>query len=121
VVREKPKSELLRLFKEQTKTLEEEVFGGLSPAERAQYDRKTRRINELEMDLAASAVAKTSQPGKAERKSQWSKEAETDMPQGEARQPYRSREKDATNTSTHSRKKRRKSKGRNAVDEKRSE
>jgi hypothetical protein len=55
---ETPKSELLRLFKEQTKALEDEVFGGLSLSERKEYDRRTKRINQLEIEIQASAVAK---------------------------------------------------------------
>jgi len=41
-------SELARLQKEQAKTRQDEVFGGLSPAERSAYDRKQSRIHELE-------------------------------------------------------------------------
>ncbi len=41
-------SELARLQKEQAKTRQDEVFGGLSPAERSAYDHKQDRIQELE-------------------------------------------------------------------------
>jgi hypothetical protein len=64
---EKPESELTRLRKEQNKTQQDEVFGGLSPAERAEYNGKAQRINELEIALTASAGAKkSSQSAKAE-------------------------------------------------------
>lgn len=87
-------SELIRLRKEQTKTREEEVFGGLLPAERAQYDQKAQRINELEIELRNSGVFEKSIERGAERKqrSQWNEEAERDAHQSEAHQPYRSRE-----------------------------
>jgi hypothetical protein len=103
MAKEKPESELKRLRKEQNKTLQDEVFGGLSPAERSEYDRKTKRINELESERQASAVAeRSSESAKAEQRLQWNKEPETDTPQGEAHQSYRSREKDSTDRSTDS-------------------
>jgi hypothetical protein len=96
MAREKHESELKRLRTEQNKTRQDEVFGGLSPAEQAEYNRKSERIHELESKIQASAVAKNrSQSAKAERKRQWNKESETDTPQAEAQQPYRSREKDS--------------------------
>ena len=58
--KEKPGCELKRLRAEQGKTRQDEIFGGLSPAERAAYNRKTNRINDLEIELAAIAGAKTS-------------------------------------------------------------
>jgi hypothetical protein len=45
------KSELIRLRKEQSKTRRDEVFGGLSPSERAAYESKEDRIHELECTL----------------------------------------------------------------------
>jgi hypothetical protein len=51
MAKEKPQSELARLRAEQNKALEDEVFGGLSRAERAEYNGKTKRINELEIAL----------------------------------------------------------------------
>ena len=45
-------TELLRLRNEQAKTRRDELFGGLSPAERAAYDRKQRRIHELEDQIS---------------------------------------------------------------------
>ena len=106
MAREKPTSELLRLLKEQTKALEDEVFGGLSSAERAEYNRKTKRINELEIEIAATAAArKGPRSARIEQRRQWNKESETDTPQNEASQPYRSREKDPMDTSAASRRK----------------
>ena len=48
---ETPQSELIRLRREQSKTREDEVFLGSSAAERAAYEKKEDRINELERDL----------------------------------------------------------------------
>ena len=48
---ETPKSELILLQREQSKTRQDEVFGGLSPEERAAYEIKEDRIHELERDL----------------------------------------------------------------------
>jgi hypothetical protein len=48
VAKEQPESELERLREEQRKTRHDEVFGGLSPAEEADYNRNTERIRELE-------------------------------------------------------------------------
>jgi len=58
MVEEKPQSELIRLRKEQNKTRRDEVFGGLSPAELAEYDGKAQRIHELENYLLTGAFAK---------------------------------------------------------------
>jgi len=57
MVEEKPESELKRLRKEQSTTRQDEVFGGLSKAEGAEYDRKTERIYELESEIQAMVVA----------------------------------------------------------------
>jgi hypothetical protein len=120
VAKEKPESELRRLRTEQEKTRRDEVFGGLSPTERVKFDRKAGRIRKLETEIQASAVAKKSSATEnAEQKRQWSKESETDTPQAEAHQPYRSREKDSAGASTESTKKRGKVK--NESDEKGSE
>jgi hypothetical protein len=101
------KSELLRLFEEQSNALENEVFGGMSLLERKEYDRRTKRINELEIECAANEAAKkSSQSAKAEQKRQWSKQSETDTPQAEAHQPCRNREKDSKVASGVSRRKR---------------
>ena len=107
MAREKPESELKRLRTEQNQTRRDEVFGGLSPAERAAYDRKSKRIYELESEIQASDIAeKSSGSAKAEQRLQWNKEPETDTPQGEAHQPYRSREQRSTGSSTDSRRQR---------------
>ena len=49
---ESHQTELLRLRNEQAKTRRDELFGGLSPAERTAYDRKQRRIDELEDQIS---------------------------------------------------------------------
>jgi hypothetical protein len=45
---ETPHDELVRLLTSQLKTRENEVFGGLSYAEQAEYDSRAERIRELE-------------------------------------------------------------------------
>jgi hypothetical protein len=45
---ETPESELTRLRGEQSKFRQAWVFGGLSPAERAAYEKNKDRIHELE-------------------------------------------------------------------------
>jgi len=90
---ENPHSELARLRREQIKTRQDEVFGGLSHAERAEYNRKAKRIHELEIELQASVVTELhSQPDliAAEQRHEWNKNSETDTPQSSGRQPYRS-------------------------------
>jgi hypothetical protein len=47
-----PKSELARLRTEQYKTRQDEVFGGLSHAERAEYDSRKERIHDLEIECS---------------------------------------------------------------------
>lgn len=117
MAKEKPESELKRLRTEQSKVRQDEVFGGLSPAERAVYNAKADRINQLEIELTASSLRnKSSQSAKAEESRQWSKDPETDTPQAEPRQSYRSREQELTDNSTASRRKR--NKGKNAPREK---
>jgi hypothetical protein len=56
---ESSQAELARLRKKQGKARQDEVFGGLSPAERVEFDGKTKCINELETELRASAVVDT--------------------------------------------------------------
>jgi hypothetical protein len=51
MVEEKPQSELQRLRKDQSKARQDEVFGGLSLAERAEYNAKAERIHELESEI----------------------------------------------------------------------
>lgn len=45
---ESEEAEILSLRKEQAETLQKEVFGGLSRAERTSYDRRHDRISELQ-------------------------------------------------------------------------
>ena len=66
MVQKTPQSELTRLRKDQNKARQDEVFGGLSPEERAEYNGKAERIHELESEIQASAVAKSLQSAKAE-------------------------------------------------------
>jgi hypothetical protein len=57
----------------------------------------------LERTIQARAVAKiNSQSAKTQQKPQWKEEPETDTPQAEARQPYRSRENDSADASRNS-------------------
>jgi len=60
MAKEKPESELKRLLKEQDKARQDEVFGGLLPAERSEYEGKAERIHALESEIQASVVAKKS-------------------------------------------------------------
>ena len=72
MVPEKREAELKRLLKEQHKARQDEVFGGFSPAERAEYEGKADRIHALESEIQASAVSKKgSLSAKAEQERQW--------------------------------------------------
>jgi hypothetical protein len=51
MAKENRESELARLRNEEKKTCRDEVYGGLTIAERAEYNRAIRRINELEIKL----------------------------------------------------------------------
>jgi hypothetical protein len=85
MAQEDPESEVARLREEQSKTRRNEVYGGLSRAERAEYNRQAERIHVLERTIQARAVAeKSSQSAKAEQRRQWKEESETDTPQAEA-------------------------------------
>jgi hypothetical protein len=100
---ESSQTELARLLTEQETARRDEVFGGLSPAERAEYARKAKRINDLEIELRTSTVVKKSFPSvRAEQSRQWDRTSETDTPQAEAHQPYRSRETGSTDANTES-------------------
>jgi len=57
MAKEDRESELMRLRHEVEKAQEDEVFGGLTIAERAEYDRKIQRISELEIEEDRSAIA----------------------------------------------------------------
>ncbi len=58
MVKQSLQSELTRLLKEQYKARQDQVFGGLSPVERAEYNLRTERIHEIE--IQASSVPKKS-------------------------------------------------------------
>jgi hypothetical protein len=58
VPKEKLEFELKRLRAEKSKTRQDEVFGGLSPAERDAYTRNIKRIHELEIELAAMRLTR---------------------------------------------------------------
>ena len=60
--------ELARLRNQQAKTREDEVFGGLTPAERAAYDLRQDRINELEITLAEDGGAYQHNPNRSREK-----------------------------------------------------
>jgi hypothetical protein len=94
MVVENRQSELTRLRNEQFKTLHDEVFGGLSPAERAEYEQKAKRIHKLEAEIQASAVA--------EQRREWRKHSEIDSHQDEAHNPYLSRERDSSQSGQRS-------------------
>jgi len=101
---EKLEFELQRLRAELNKIRQDEVFGGLSAVQLAEYNRKSDRVYDLEFELHVIAFARKSLVvAKEEPERQWDKDPETDTPQAEARQPYRSREKDSTDSSTDSR------------------
>jgi len=52
-------SELTRLRKQQAKARQDEVFGGLSRAERAEYDARANRIHEVETELETKPAERT--------------------------------------------------------------
>jgi hypothetical protein len=54
MAKEKSESELNRLRTEQNKSRRDEVFGGFSQAELAQYEAKRERIHTLEIEVKAS-------------------------------------------------------------------
>jgi hypothetical protein len=91
-------SELARLRKKQQQAQQEEVYGGFSKSERAEYDSRAERINELETQLQTV----TSDEAAAEQRHEWNKKSETDTPPTEGRQPNRTREQNSTNASTDS-------------------
>jgi hypothetical protein len=99
--KEKPELELNRLRAELCRTRQEEVFGGLSPSELAEYNQKSERINKLAGEIHRVAIfEKSSGAAQIEQQRQWDKDPETDTPQAEAHQPYRSREKASKDSST---------------------
>ena len=48
---QKLQSELTRLRKQQAKARQDEIFGGFSRAERAEYDARANRIHDVETEL----------------------------------------------------------------------
>jgi hypothetical protein len=99
VAEKNPKSELARLRKKQRQAQQDEVYGGFSESERAEYDSRAERINELGAQL--HTVTSTDEAA-AQQRHEWNKKWGTDTPQSEDRQPYRTREQDSTNPSTDS-------------------
>jgi hypothetical protein len=99
--RETPRAEVLRLLKELRKTRQDEIFGGLSLSERADYDKKANRISELELLLKSTSLSLFSELA-PDNSGAWDKMSETDTPQPLARQPYRDREKDSRNSRSDS-------------------
>jgi hypothetical protein len=98
VARETLESELKRLKQEQRQTREDEVFLGLTPAERAVFKEKLARINSLEIKIQTMARAEAkSRSIQAEQRGHWNESAETDTPQTEARRSYRGRETESSN------------------------
>ncbi len=99
--KEKPEVELRRLRAELSRARQEEVFGGLSPSELAEYNRKSERIHKLADEIHMVAIfEESSGAAQIEQQRQWNRDPETDTSQAEAHQPYRSREKDSKNSST---------------------
>jgi hypothetical protein len=84
---EKRESELMRLRAEQYKTLQDEIYGGLSPAEQAEYRRRADRIRELEGKIQGSAV-RGSQPAEVEMPVE--QEPKADAPKGNIHDAVRS-------------------------------
>ena len=48
---ESPEAEMLRLRREQAKARRDEIFGGLTPEERAAYEVRRKRLHDLELQL----------------------------------------------------------------------
>lgn len=89
-------SELVHLLDLQRKARQDEIYGGFTRAERAEFEARAKRISALEVELRVSAVAERSRmDAAAEQRREWNKASETDSPQAAARQSYRSREKDS--------------------------
>jgi hypothetical protein len=96
--RENPQAEVLRLLKELNKARQDEIFGGLSAVERADYNRKAERIGDILRSRFTEAEARQSVL--------WDQISETDTPQNKARQPYRDREKDERGSQKESKRQR---------------
>jgi len=101
-----PERELTRLLEDQKKARRDEIFGGFTKLERAAFEARSSRINLLEHQISQSSKkASEANTKAANQRSQWNKQAETDTSQSDARQPYRSRERDSSKASTDSKKK----------------
>jgi hypothetical protein len=70
---------------------------GAFPNLNAEYDSRAERINKLDAQLQTLASA---DKAAAEQRGEWNRKSETDMPQSEGRQPYRTREQDSTDAFT---------------------
>jgi hypothetical protein len=57
MMEETPHDELVRLRKTQIKAVQNEVYGGLSQLEKAEYNRRAERIRELEKVVATTRSA----------------------------------------------------------------
>ena len=100
MAKEKPEFELNRLRTELRKARQDEIFGGLSPAELSEYNRKAKRIHELLGEVHMSAIAeRSSGAAQIEQQRRWNEDPETNTPQAEAHRPYRSREKESEGSS----------------------
>jgi hypothetical protein len=64
--KEKPEFELNRLRTELRQSRQDEIFGGLSPSERSEYNRKAERIHELLGEILKEATGEKG--GEYERK-----------------------------------------------------
>jgi hypothetical protein len=91
---EKLQSELRRLNTLQSRARQDEVFGGFSRAQRIEYNKREKRIHDLETELQAGADSEQSgMTAGPDQRREWNKSPETDNPQSAGPQSYRSREK----------------------------
>jgi hypothetical protein len=75
---EKLQSELRRLNTLQSRARQDEVFGGFSRAQRIEYNKRERRIHDLESELQAGADAEQSgMTAGADQRREWNKSPET--------------------------------------------
>ncbi|MGA9799715.1 MAG: hypothetical protein WBQ68_11950 [Terriglobales bacterium] len=85
--------ERARLLEQQSKARRDEVFGGFTQSERAAYDARSNSIHELEKTILE---ARQREAAAADQRREWNKQSEVDTPQGDARQPYRTRERESS-------------------------
>jgi len=82
---EKLQSELRRLNSLQSRARQDEVFGGFSRAQRIEYNKRERRIHDVETELQAGADSEQSgMTAGADQRREWNKSPETDNPQSAA-------------------------------------